>query len=362
MPRFATLPFGRRMFRRVPRLWRPRSSRARVPPSPAPAAEFPIEVHTLPGTSSDKEIPGKPAAQAPAPQAEPAPPAGTPLLDSYIQRVADVTRQQREAIESSPAPNRPTIGSSGKKRSQSSPRRRRRQDLGAPDSPAPDRDAIPLPKHLSRDPQEDHPARQPIAVAPEPPPRAPAEPIKVTPQHPSLLAGTPELPPTPDTGKPGKSEPSLTPKDTTEASAAKDFKATSPDESPLGIGDLRLCRRVLGFGSFEPLPSERVKVGQQLLLYCELTGIQYEERGTDFVSRISSRVEVKPADGGAVLWSRELGDAQDLCRRRRRDYYVNYRVDLPRTIGPGKYRLRLLQTDLVAGSSASSDIPIEVAP
>ncbi len=330
-------------------------------PSPAPAAEFPLEPHNLPGASSDKALPREPAAQAPPPQAEPAPPPSTPLLDSYIQRVADVTRQQREAIESSPAP-------------ESSDDRKLRQETapiittlsaapraGTPNSPAPDRDAIPLPEHLSRDPQEDHPARQPIAVTPEPPPRAPDEPIKVTP-NPSLLAGTPELPPTPDTGKPGKSEPSLTPKEAREASAVKDFKATAPDESSLGIGDLRLCRRVLGFGSFEPLPSERVKVGQQLLLYCELTGIQYEQRGTDFVSRISSRVEVKPADGGAVLWSRELGDAQDSCRRRRRDYYVNYRIDLPRTLGPGKYRLRLLQTDLVAGSSTSSDIPIEVAP
>ena len=154
----------------------------------------------------------------------------------------------------------------------------------------------------------------------------------------------------------------MNPKDAPEVSPPIDIKDKSPADSALAIGELRLCRRVLGFGSIEPLPSERVKVGQQLLLYCELTGIQYEARGTDFVSRISSRVEVKPADGGAVLWSRELGDAQDLCRRRRRDYYVNYRVDLPKTLGPGTYRLRLLQTDLVAGNSTSSDIPIEVTP
>ena len=63
-----------------------------------------------------------------------------------------------------------------------------------------------------------------------------------------------------------------------------------------------------------------------------------------------------------MLWSRELGDAEDLCRRPRRDYYVNTVVDLPKTLGPGSYRLRLLQTDLVAGSSTSSEIPFEITP
>ena len=128
----------------------------------------------------------------------------------------------------------------------------------------------------------------------------------------------------------------------------------------LSIGDLRFCRKVLGFGSFEPLATDRVKAGQLLLIYCELIGIQYEERGDHFVSRISSRVEIKPAAGGPVLWSRELGDAQDVCRRRRRDYYVNYRVEVPKTLAPGAYRLRLLQTDLVAGSATAGEIPFEI--
>ena len=47
------------------------------------------------------------------------------------------------------------------------------------------------------------------------------------------------------------------------------------DHTPLDMGELRLCRRVFGFGRSNPR-SERVKVGQQLLVYCELTGIQYE--------------------------------------------------------------------------------------
>ena len=139
-------------------------------------------------------------------------------------------------------------------------------------------------------------------------------------------------------------------------------KLDATQRSPLVISDLRLCRQVFGFGSYEPLAGERIKVGQHLRMYCELTGVQYDVREADFVSRISSRVEIKAAHGGPVLWKRELGDAEDVCRRRRRDYYVNYRVELPKSLGPGSYRLRLLQTDLVAGCSTSGEIPLEITP
>jgi hypothetical protein len=131
---------------------------------------------------------------------------------------------------------------------------------------------------------------------------------------------------------------------------------------PLAISEVRLCRSITGFGSFEPLADERVKAGQSLLVYCELTGLQYEARDDRFVSRISSRVELKRTQGGPVVWQQELGQAEDACRRRRRDYYVNYFVDLPKSLHPGSYRLRLLQTDLVAGGSTSNEIPLEVVP
>jgi hypothetical protein len=125
---------------------------------------------------------------------------------------------------------------------------------------------------------------------------------------------------------------------------------------------LRLCRKVFGFGSFEPLAEKSVKSGQQLLIYCELTGVQYEMRDEEFVSRISSRVEVRPAEGGPIVWEKELGAGEDVCRRKRRDYYANYLVDLPKTLVPGAFRLRFLQTDLVAGSATSTEIPLEITP
>jgi hypothetical protein len=134
------------------------------------------------------------------------------------------------------------------------------------------------------------------------------------------------------------------------------------DRVPLGIADLRLCRNVLGFGAFEPLESSALKPGQAVIIYCELTGLRYEEREGSFVSRLRSRVELVAARDGKHVWGQSLGEAEDRCRNRRRDNYVNYRINLPASISPGEYHLRLIQTDLVADRTTSSELPVAITP
>jgi hypothetical protein len=354
--------------------------------SPAPAGEFPLELQAEPARPAGEPATSAPGSPAPPRNIEPAPPASTPLLDAAIRRVADVTREQREAIASAPTPDmtdrtRPKMPADVLTKELPGPKTR------VPDRLAPELDGVPLPARLSQSPQDDHQLAEPPSVAPK---------DASAPAHASPPAGPPTLSssryagavPKPETPAPvagteaavASATLSLPPgpelkanEDTTLEVQATDREpadeqprgatvdsSTDEHDASLRVGELRLCRRVLGFGSFEPLVDDRVKVGQQILIYCELTGIQYEERGADFVSRISSRVEIKAAKGGPVLWSRALGDAEDLCHRRRRDYYVNAVFDLPKTLGPGSYRMRLLQTDLIAGSSTSSEILLEI--
>ena len=128
------------------------------------------------------------------------------------------------------------------------------------------------------------------------------------------------------------------------------------DRVPLGVSELRLCRKVNGFGSFEPLPGSTLRPGQPFLIYCELTGLRYQPRDSSFVSRMSSRVELIATKDGNKVWEQSLGDVVDECRSRRRDNFVNYRISLPNTLPIGEYRLRLTQTDLVANRSASSEL------
>ena len=137
-------------------------------------------------------------------------------------------------------------------------------------------------------------------------------------------------------------------------------QATTDRPDPLGIGKVCLCRKILGFGSFEPLPEPSVKAGQRILLYCEMTGMQYEAKESSFVSKLSSKIEIRSVHDGGFAWAQELGPAQDVCASRRRDFFVNYAFCLPKTLRPGSYRLRLTQTDLVANESVSTEVPLEI--
>jgi hypothetical protein len=148
--------------------------------------------------------------------------------------------------------------------------------------------------------------------------------------------------------------------DATRATDLQSAVTALEERVPLGISGLRLCRKVLGFGAFEPLEEPKLKPGQNILIYCEPTGLRFETRGDTSVVRLSSRIELVSAGEGRKVWEQDLGVAEDQCRGRRRDCFVNYRIALPPTISPGDYRLRLFQTDLVANSSAAAELPVNL--
>jgi hypothetical protein len=140
--------------------------------------------------------------------------------------------------------------------------------------------------------------------------------------------------------------------------AVEDLEAMAP----LEISELQLCRKVKGFGDFEPLEATACRAGHGVIIYCEMAGVRYESEGSLHRSRLASRVEVVASSGGEPVWTHSLGTADDLCRRRRRDYYVNYRMTLPESLTPGSYELRLIQDDLVAHHSATGSVPLLIQP
>jgi hypothetical protein len=132
--------------------------------------------------------------------------------------------------------------------------------------------------------------------------------------------------------------------------------------SPLEITELQVCRKVRGFGDFEPLEASACRPGHGVIVYCELAGLRYESEGSLHRSRLESRVEVAPSGVAEPIWSQSLGTADDLCRRCRRDYYVNYRMTLPESLAPGDYELRLIQTDLISHHSATRSVAVTIQP
>lgn len=136
--------------------------------------------------------------------------------------------------------------------------------------------------------------------------------------------------------------------------------AVLEEYAPLEITAIQLCRKVNGFGSYVPIDSSGCKAGRSLIVYCEMAGVRYEQEGELFHSKLSSRAELRVVGGGSPIWTHEQDVAHDSCRRRRRDYYVNYRLDLPQDLPPGSYELLLTQTDLTTNQSASRTAPVTI--
>ncbi len=131
-------------------------------------------------------------------------------------------------------------------------------------------------------------------------------------------------------------------------------------EAPLEIDVLQLCRRVQGFGNYEPVDATHCRAGEPLILYCEMLGLHYVPDGDLFRSRLESSVEILPDDADTPIWEHVLGVAEDTCRRRRRDYYVNYRLTLPESLPPGSYQLRMIQQDVLGGGTTIRTLPLRI--
>jgi len=286
--------------------------------------------------------------------------AGTPMLDEALRRVEAVNEERKrehEKEQEKPGAGRAAdssiamlVGRGSDTAEGGEPERSAKFEPGAAAEPARAGSSPPqeLPELSVNEPATSGKSAVPAPAAdqPEPqespahaqPPAAPAPPCTTEPDPPASQKSTHAEPQAPTT----QAEPQ------------------APTSSAhLKIADLKICRRVDGFAQVTPLDTP-LQPGSLFLLYCELDGLNYEPRMGNFISRVSSRVEIRPSTSDQPVWARDLGIAEDICRRERKDYYVTYRVLLPSSLPPGDYVLRLTQTDLVSHSSADSELPLSV--
>jgi hypothetical protein len=133
------------------------------------------------------------------------------------------------------------------------------------------------------------------------------------------------------------------------------------DKAPLEIVDLKLCSRVEKFGDFEPFEPPVRKAGQAVILYCEVDGLRFEQTAAGFRTRLAGQIEIVPDGGGAPVLTRTLATAEETCRKRRRDYYIAYKLVLPKPLPPGDYRIRLTERDLASDHTATREVTFFVA-
>jgi hypothetical protein len=123
-----------------------------------------------------------------------------------------------------------------------------------------------------------------------------------------------------------------------------------------------LCTEVRGFGQYKPFSSNEFRIGQPVLLYCEIENFcSIEEECSsgelDYRTRLKSSLVICREDG-TVAQQAEFPVVEDIARNRRRDFYLY----VPFTVGElpaGKYRAHLMVDDLQGRKQAVLDPPVE---
>lgn len=204
------------------------------------------------------------------------------------------------------------------------------------------------------------PHETPIRPRLEPVPESASPAVVETPSE--LPPPRPETEPRPDSVPPEEVVPE--PGNQTSDQDAEPALSSGADTQPaFTIGEIHLCRRVLGFGKFESIEGP-LRAGQVAVLYCELIGLVQEPYAEGYRSQVEATVELRAVETDQVLWRRNLGMAEDRCRRPRQDYYVNYRLSLPtqESLPAGRYRLVLTQRDRLGEREARGELELSLSP
>jgi hypothetical protein len=338
----------------------------------------------------------------PAPVGEPPgpEPSPTPLLDAEIRRAQAVTRQHFESIDAAetPAPAAPAVEVPAPKVDpiEAPPAQARPIPVAEPKPAESVLDlTAPLPPLAAATPtaREVEPPPLPAKIVlpslvpidpPEPgssSPVAPPEPLRKSGESPApsprrsagvaedAEGGRPASPlPVAAAGekliekidRPAIAEPR---RDAGPApSEGASSKGNHEERPPLEIAALRLGTKVQGFGKVESLNPGALRPGQRLLVYWEMSGLQYQPRGDAFVSRLAAHLELRSGTDGPVVSEHAPRVAESVSPRRLQDYFASYPITMPANLGPGPYRLRLIQTDLIGHRATSRDLPITVIP
>jgi hypothetical protein len=131
------------------------------------------------------------------------------------------------------------------------------------------------------------------------------------------------------------------------------------DVSALTLRNLTFCKKILGYGAFEPYDPGSLAPGQYVALYVEVEN--YHSRSTEkgFATLLASSYEIVDDQNERVAGD-VFPDVDDVCRSRRRDFHIQYGLRLPTTIKPGRYHLNLIVRDRQGDKIGSTSAAFEV--
>jgi hypothetical protein len=127
-------------------------------------------------------------------------------------------------------------------------------------------------------------------------------------------------------------------------------------QANLDIPVIALCKKVDAFGQYQPIDGEHLPYGRatEAIVYCEVENFvpRLDEKQL-WETRLTQHAVLYSASG-AEVWSDEVKTVADVCRNRRRDFFIYDVVKLPPTLPPGEYTLKVTVEDQNANKFADN--------
>lgn len=162
---------------------------------------------------------------------------------------------------------------------------------------------------------------------------------------------------------PTAAQPTAPPGDPAEAPAvATDQPPSVPSapDSTLAVRSACFASAVRAWGDVDRFATDRFKPGQEVIVYVELDNLAVGDSPSGHTTCVDAVLRlIDDADRTLHTWTFE--PIAETCAGRRRDYFARYVVRIPGSAPPGGCRVEMSITDTLAGATAGTSLPLEIA-
>jgi len=131
------------------------------------------------------------------------------------------------------------------------------------------------------------------------------------------------------------------------------------ETAPLVVRNLAFCTEVQSYGCMKKFPKYEFTPGQEVLLYAEVENFASQQTVEGFHTSMRSSYQVFDSRGQRVA-QQDFPETEEHCQNPRRDFFIGYRLRLPKRIYNGPHTLKLTIEDLKSQKIGQSSIDFHI--
>jgi hypothetical protein len=133
-------------------------------------------------------------------------------------------------------------------------------------------------------------------------------------------------------------------------------------QADLTVSTVALCRRVDGYGKYDPITPARFPAGREnpAIVYCEVENFLTKQNSQQMWETSLSEQVTLYTDAGMLAWSDTERQVTDECRNRRHDFFAYNVIRFPANLTLGRYMLKVSIVDKNANHVAEATVPVSI--